>query len=116
MSGARGEGAEAQAPGDGHRRGTGRSRAVAELAVEVGAPAIGRPGAREPAVVSAAGGQGGEGQAPSDGDRREPRRYHRPVAELPRSIIAPAVSRPGAREPAGVTDAGGEWAEAQTPG
>src|SRR5207237_9993352 len=45
-------------------------RAVAELAEEVPAPAIGRPGAREPAGVTAACGEGGGAQASGNGDRR----------------------------------------------
>jgi hypothetical protein len=65
---ARGEGAEAQAPGHGDRRGAIRRGAGAELTPAVVAPAVGRPGAREPAGPSVACGEGAEAQAPGDGD------------------------------------------------
>src|SRR2546425_5118974 len=96
-------------PSDGARnrvRAT-RGRAVAELAYEVVAPAIGRPYSREPAGVRVARGDEAERQSPGDGDWN--RAIHgRAVAELAFEVVAPAIGRPRAREPAGVLAARGE--------
>src|SRR2546426_467976 len=93
--------------GDRNRVRATRGRAVAELAYEVVAPAIGRAHAREPAGVIAEGcGEGAEVHAPGDRDRRWAVRS-RAVAELAGRVVAPAVGRSGACEPAGVEAARG---------
>ena len=106
---ARGDGAKAETPRDRDRcqAGCRGKRAVPELPVVIVAPAVGRPGAGEPAGVTAVGGDGGEAQAPGDSNRNRAVRG-RPVAELAVVVGAPAVDRARARECAGVAVAHAE--------
>src|SRR5437588_8807917 len=90
-------------------------RPDAELALIVVAPAIRRPRVRQPAGVIARG-ESAEAQAPGDGDRRGAagiaaariRSGIGPVPELAVGVLAPAVGRSGAGEPAGVRATRGE--------
>src|SRR2546430_709725 len=117
-------------PSDGDGNRAIRGRAIAELAVEVVAPAVSCPVAREPARMAgvprrawiwpraenAARGERAKGEAAGDRNRDQAGGRGRTVAELPVAIVAPAVGRPGAGEPAGVTAVGGDGSEAQAPG
>src|SRR5256886_952770 len=127
----RDNGAEAQPAGDGQGCRARCGGAGAELTVVVVAPAVGCAGAREPTRVgfldrpvyavaneeAAARGDGAKAETPGDRNRCQAGcRGKRAVPELPVVIVAPAVGRPGAGEPAGVTAVGGGGSEAQAPG
>src|SRR2546430_14611015 len=83
-------------PSDGDGNRAIRGRAIAELAVDVRAPAVGSPGAREAAGVIATSGKGAEAQAAGDAHRGRAARG-RAGAELTVDVLAPAVGCPGAR-------------------
>src|SRR2546430_11097259 len=79
------EGGEALASGNRDRNRTTRGQAVAQLADGVVAPAVGRPGASEPACIIPAGSEGAKAQVPGDGDGLgAPCR--RAVAQLPADL------------------------------
>ena len=82
------------------RRSIGR-RAVAELALGVMAPAVGRADGRDAAGVTEPGVQRNEAEPARDSRRCRPI-ARRPVAELAVGVIAPAVAVTIGRHPAGV--------------
>src|SRR5439155_4393543 len=110
-------GHEPPAPGDGlggRAEVTGEGAAT-ELAEQVQAPAVGGPGAREPTGMSGARGEGAETQTPRDENRRWDAHIilRGIVTELAGGVIAPAIRRPGTREPTGKPAARGKGAEAE---
>src|SRR5207247_551876 len=112
------EGAETQPPGDRHRNRTIGGRAVAQLAVGIVTPAVGRRGAGTRTgvtVILPCRRESSEARAPGDGPRSPPGLWCA-VPKLAARARAPAVRCPGARKPAGVKGPGSEGAEAQAPG
>src|SRR6266487_3152610 len=91
-------------PGEHGNLGRG-ARAVAELAREVGAPAVGLSGSYEAARVALADGDRGEDEVAADGSRGE----HRVTA-------APAVGAARDRKGAGVLEAQGDRPEGEPAG
>ena len=88
---------------------------VAELAVEVIAPAIGGARGRDPAGVGSTGAQGRDAHAA----RHKPGAHsqsHGPVAELAVTVVAPAIDGARSRDPAGVAPAGAHRGEGQCDG
>src|SRR6266550_3674199 len=101
-------------PNDGDRNCATCSRAVAELAHAVVAPAVDRSGGREPAGVTIARSDGHEAQAPGDSDRNKAVGGGAD-AELAVLVVSPTVGRPAGREAATVSAADGESGEAEVP-
>src|SRR6266550_2913414 len=94
-------------PNDGDRNCATCSRAVAELAHAVVAPAVDRSGGREPAGVTIARSDGHEAQAPGDSDRNKAVGGGA-VAELAIGVAAPAIGLAARRETTGVRTAGSD--------
>src|SRR6185437_3577976 len=104
--------------GDGSRLsdGCGRPavgrRPIAELAVDVGAPAVRGPSRADRAGVETAGDQTGEGHASGQGDGgRRPPVDGRAIADLAVSIVTPAVGLSRRGQPASVEVHGGQNGE-----
>src|SRR5207245_2489860 len=93
---------------DGDRRGAARPRPVAELAVEVLAPALDRPAGEQRArMVDAGADRADAAPEAAEGDRRRAV-CPRPVAELAAAVVAPALDCPAAEQRARMVEAGAD--------
>src|SRR5207245_597792 len=99
LGAAGGDGGDAACkPGDVDRGQPGGRRAVAELAVAVGAPALHSASARQRAGVQGAGGDGGDTACEPNDVYRGRAAGLRPIAELAIAVVAPALDSACARE------------------
>src|SRR5437667_6178303 len=88
---------------------------VAELAVEIPAPAIGGARRRDPTGIAVAGAHRSEAHAAHHDPRAQPGKNGRgPVAELAVVVSAPAIGGARSRDPAGVVEAGAHGREAHS--
>src|SRR5437762_6061720 len=86
---------------------------VAELAVEIPAPATGDARRRDPTGIAVAGAHRSEAHAAHHEPRAQPGKNGRgPVAELAVVVYAPAIGGARSRDPAGVVEAGAHGDEA----